>query len=345
MAHGLISTHMIYVRPLVQTGDARPEGALRLASGWGWFSHVELLTRGAPARVCAASDAPASVLARLIAPRAHWAGLSMDQPRLMGILNVTPDSFSDGGLRLDPMAAQGAALKMASEVDILDVGGESTRPGAVEVAAEEEIRRTVPVIAAMRRAGIAIPISIDTRKAQVAVAAMEAGATIVNDVSGLTYDPKLAAKVAKARAPVVIMHALATPASMQDAPHYDDVLLDVYDALAKRAADAVAAGIDPDRIVIDPGIGFGKTLAHNLALLRGMALFHGLGHPVLLGASRKRFIGTVAAVADPKSRMAGSIAVALAALAQGVQILRVHDTYESAQARALWQAVTGGEPR
>jgi dihydropteroate synthase len=333
---------MIYVRPLVQTGAARPDEALTLAGGWGWFTDVELLSRGASPAVRPAREAPADVLAKLTASRPDWAGLAMSEPRLMGILNVTPDSFSDGGHLSDAGTALAVAKRMAGEVDILDVGGESTRPGAVEVDVAEEIRRTAPLIAALRADGIAVPISIDTRKASVAKAALDAGAMIVNDVSGLTHDPKLAAEVSGAGVPVVIMHAQGTPDKMQVDPRYDDVLLDVFDALADRVALAVAAGIDPARIVIDPGIGFGKTLDQNLALLRGISLFHGLGHPVLLGASRKRFIGTISGTDDPQARAPGSIAVGLAAFAQGVQILRIHDTTETAQARALWQAVTGG---
>ncbi len=334
---------MIYVRPLVQTGAARPDDALPLAGGWGWFTHVELLSRGAVPRVRPAPDAPAETLARLTAPRADWAGLSMDTPRLMGILNVTPDSFSDGGQLTDAGAAFAVATRMAAEVDILDIGGESTRPGAAEIAGDEEIRRTAPLITALRAAGLTLPVSIDTRKAAVAKAALEAGATIVNDVSGLTHDPQLAIEVSDAGAPVVIMHSVGTPTTMQVDPRYDDVLLDVYDALAARVARAVATGIDRDRIVIDPGIGFGKTLYHNLSLLRGLALFHGLGQPILLGASRKRFIGTISGADDPRARSPGSIAIGLAALAQGVQILRIHDTTETVQARALWQAVTEGD--
>lgn len=333
---------MIYVRPLVQTGAARPDEALTLAGGWGWFTHVEMLSRGATPRVCPAREAPADVLAHLTARRADWAGLAMSQPRLMGILNVTPDSFSDGGQLGDARTARAVAKRMAGDVDILDIGGESTRPGASEVPVSEEIRRTAPLIAALRADGITRPISIDTRKAVVAKAALIAGAMIVNDVSGLTHDPQIAGEVAASGAPVVIMHSMGTPATMQDDPRYDDVLLDVYDALADRVARAVAEGIDPSRIVIDPGIGFGKTLDQNLALLRGIGLFHGLGYPILLGASRKRFIGTISGTDDPQERAPGSIAVGLAAFAQGVQILRIHDTTETAQARALWQAVTGG---
>ena len=343
MVQGRIPNPMIYVRPLVQTDAGRPDGAIRLAGGWGWFSHVELLSRTAAPRIVPASDAPVDALSRLTAPRADWAGLSMDRPRLMGIVNVTPDSFSDGGQHFDPVRAVAAARRMQAHVDILDIGGESTRPGAVAVDVAEEIRRTVPVIAALRSGGLRPPISIDTRNAQVAVAAFSAGAIILNDVSGLTHDPAMAAEAANAAAPVVLMHAPATPVTMQDDPTYQDVLLDVYDALADRADRAIAAGVDPARIVVDPGIGFGKTLAHNLALLRGIALFHGLGFAILLGASRKRFIGTLAGEPDPQHRAAGSIAVALAALGQGVQILRVHDTQETAQAMALWRSVTGSD--
>ncbi len=332
---------MIYARPLVQTGTARPDTALCLASGWAWFTHVELLERGRAPRLCPAADAPEQAIARLTATRADWGGLAMSSPRLMGILNMTPDSFSDGGRLTDAAAALARATAMAAEVDILDIGGESTRPGAAEVADEDEIGRTLPLIAALQAAGIRTPVSIDTRKASVARAALASGATIINDVSGLTHDPEMALVAARADAPVVIMHAQGTPVTMQDDPRYDDVVLDVYDALAARVAHAVACGIDPLRIVIDPGIGFGKTLAQNLLLLRGVSLFHGLGHPILVGASRKRFIGTIAGVEAAEARAPGSIAVGLAAIAQGVQILRVHDTAETAQALALWRAVTG----
>ncbi len=332
---------MIYVRPLVQTGAARPDDALPLAGGWCWFTHVELLERGAAPRISAVTDVPADMLRPLTKPCADWAGLSMATPRLMGILNVTPDSFSDGGQLTDTAAALARARAMADEVDILDIGGESTRPGAVEVAEDEEIRRTVPLIAALRAGGIGNPISIDTRKAAVAKAALEAGAVIVNDVSGLTHDPAMASQAASVHAPVVIMHSLGTPVAKHDNPHYDDVLLDIYDALAVRIAAAVAAGIDRENIAIDPGIGFGKTRAHDLDLLRGIAIFHGLGVPILLGVSRKRIIGTISGERDTKRRAPGSIAVGLAAIAQGVQILRVHDTAETAQALSLWRAVTG----
>ncbi|MDZ4067712.1 MAG: dihydropteroate synthase, partial [Tabrizicola sp.] len=196
-----------------------------------------------------------------------------------------------------------------------------------------------PVIRALRDGGLTTPISIDTRKALVAAAALEAGASIVNDVSAFDFDPALGPLVAQRNVPVVLMHAQGVPATMQDNPHYGDVLLDVYDALATRLARAEALGIDRARIVLDPGIGFGKTEAHNLALLRGLALFHGLGCPILLGTSRKRFIGRIGQADAPESRAPGSIATALAGVAQGAQIVRVHDVPETRQALRLWQAM------
>jgi dihydropteroate synthase len=333
---------MRYIRPIPLTDVAAPPEALVLAGGWCVFTHVEVLGRDRPAEILPAAALSPAELAPLVAPRPGFAGLSMDAPRIMGILNVTPDSFSDGGKFLKPDAAMMAVRAMAAEADILDVGGESTRPGAAEVAEAEEISRTAPVIAAIRAAGILRAVSIDTRKAAVAEAALMAGAGIVNDVTALTFDPGMAALVAAQKAPVILMHSIANPQTMQDNPRYDDVLLDVYDALAARVAAAEAAGIARDRIAIDPGIGFGKTLDHNLQLLARLSLFHSLGLPVLLGASRKRFIGTISGVEEAQRRLPGSLAVALAGVAQGVQMIRVHDVPETRQALSLWQAATKG---
>jgi dihydropteroate synthase len=177
----------------------------------------------------------------------------------------------------------------------------------------------------------------------VARAAFATGATILNDVTALQFDPEMAQAAVDLAAPVILMHSIATPATMQDNPQYEDVLLDVYDALAARVAEAEAAGIPRNRIAIDPGIGFGKTQGHNVALLQGLSLFHGLGCPILLGASRKRFIGSIGGATDPQARMPGSLAVALAGVAQGVQMIRVHDVAETRQALRLWQAVNGGQ--
>jgi dihydropteroate synthase len=232
---------------------------------------------------------------------------------------------------------------MATDADLLDVGGESTRPGAADVPVADEIARTAPLIATLRAGGVTLPISIDTRKCAVASAALAAGADIVNDVSSFDYDPALADLVARSAAPVCLMHAQGTPQTMQLDPRYDDVLLDVYDWLADRVARAQSAGIPRDRILVDPGIGFGKTRAHNLALIARLSLFHGLGCPVLLGVSRKKFIGVIAGVDQADQRMPGSVAVALAGVAQGAQVIRVHDVAETRQALRLWQAATRGQ--
>jgi dihydropteroate synthase len=333
---------MEYYRPIAMTDAARPDGAMPLAGGPCWFSQVEVLARGEVPRLVSTRHLPPLVRDRLADARPAFGGLTMDTPRIMGILNVTPDSFSDGGRFLDPAAALHRAQTMAVDADVLDIGGESTRPGAAEVSVEDEIARTAPVIAALRAGGLTTPISIDTRKAAVAQAALAAGAGIVNDVAALGFDPGLAGVVAGAGAPVILMHSIKTPATMQDDPTYSDVLLDVFDFLADRVSLAVRAGIRRESIMVDPGIGFGKTAAHNLALIRGLSLFHDLGLPVLLGASRKRFIGTIGGAEQADQRMPGSVAVALAGVAQGVQMVRVHDVAETRQALRMWQAINKG---
>ncbi len=332
-----------YLRPVAMTDPARPEGALTLAGGPCWFDRVEVLSRTEAPRIVAASDLSQDDQRRLSAARHEFGALSLDRPRIMGILNITPDSFSDGGLFLKPDAAVMQGRLMAAGAEIIDIGGESTRPGAVEVSVDEEITRTAPVIRALRAGGLDFAISIDTRKAAVARAALEAGASWINDVTALQFDSEMAALVAEKSVPVILMHSIATPATMQDDPRYADVLLDVYDALAARVAEAEAAGIGRENIAIDPGIGFGKTLTHNLALLQRLSLFHNLGLPVLLGASRKRFIGTIGAEAEAARRMPGSLAVALWGVAQGVQMIRAHDVAETRQALSLWQATRKGD--
>ena len=331
---------MRYHRPLTTDTHPRPSGALALAGGWAWFDRVEVLERGAPPRIAGACEVPTDVLERLTTPRAALAGLTLDEPRLMGILNATPDSFSDGG-DLDAPGSLAVRLDAMERADILDLGGESTRPGAEPVPPAEELRRVLPAVREAARRGL---VSIDTRRAAVARAALEAGARIVNDVSAMTHDAEMAGVVAKAGAPVVLMHARGDPRTMQDAPTYDDVLLDVYDHLDARVRAAEAAGIARERIVVDPGIGFGKMLAHNLALLRGLSLFHGLGCAVLLGASRKGFVGAVGGAPEPRDRGPGTVAVTLHGLSQGVQLHRVHDISTLAQALALWRAIRSETP-
>ncbi len=327
-------------RPLPRSERPRPPGAARLAGGSLWFDTVVAHRRDAPPERLGLAAVPAAALARLTAPRPGFCGFAFDRPRLMAVLNVTPDSFSDGGLDAGPEAsvARGRALAAAG-ADILDIGGESTRPGAHPVSAAEEIARVVPVIEGLRGAGVEAPISIDTRKAAVAEAAFAAGADMLNDVSALGFDSEMAALLAARGRPVCLMHAQGDPETMQDAPAYDDVLLDVCDHLEARLEALEAIGVPRARVAVDPGIGFGKTLEHNLALIRGLAILHGLGCPVLLGASRKRFIGTLGDAPTPADRAPGSIAAALEGLRQGAQMIRVHDVAETRQAVAVWTAL------
>lgn len=332
----------LYYRPVVQSGLIRSTEAVALAGGPLWFDQIEILSRTAPAALSPVANCPADVLAELSRPRAAIAGLAMDTPQIMGIVNVTPDSFSDGGVHENPDVAVASGLEMVRDgATLLDIGGESTRPGAVFVPPEVEVARVEPVIAGLR-AKTDTTISVDTRKTAVAQAAVGAGATLVNDVSGFTFDAGLAAYCAAAQVPVCVMHSQGDPETMQNNPTYDDVLLDVFDYLKSRIDALIATGIPKTQIIADPGIGFGKTLDHNLLLLNRISLFHGLGVPILLGASRKKFIGTIGRAEPADRRAPGSVAVALAAIAQGVQIVRVHDVAETAQALRLWQAVHKG---
>jgi len=260
-------------------------------------------------------------------------------PRIMGIVNVTPDSFSGDGRMARDAIAHGLRLLEAG-AEMLDIGGESTRPGAAPVPPAEEIARVVPVIRALAPHA---PISIDTRHAATMRAALDAGARLVNDVTALRHDPEALPVVVAARCPVIIMHMLGTdPRHMQDAPDYADVLAEVTQFLLTRAAALREAGVAPGDICLDPGIGFGKTLAHNLALLRGLPALVRHGHAVLLGASRKSFIHRITPAPEPASRMPGSIAAAIAGAAAGVSWVRVHDVAETRQALAVWDAITAG---
>jgi dihydropteroate synthase len=258
----------------------------------------------------------------------------------MGIVNVTPDSFSDGGRFLDAEAAVEHGLRLAAEgADLLDVGGESTRPGAEPVGADEELRRVVPVVAALaERSGV--PVSIDTSKARVAREALEAGAEAINDVSGLEGDPAMVAVAAEFGCGVCAMHMRGEPRTMQQAPRYDDVVAEVFDYLARRRDALRAGGIEPERIALDPGIGFGKTTGHNLAILRSIGRFHRLGCPIVVGHSRKRFIAEVLGDFEA-DRTAGTVGVALVLARQGVEVLRVHDVAAVRRALQLFEAAGG----
>ena len=341
----------IYLRPVglipvsrvartQDTEDGGYSGALPLCGDGPFdFTAVEIISRrGASAlrRVRTLDElwgsdagpamlAAGEALARLTEPRRRLAGLRMDRPQLMGVVNVTPDSFSDGGQLATSADAISHGLALAEAgAKILDIGGESTRPGSNATPLATELARVLPVIAGLA-AGCEELISIDTRKAEVARQALQAGAHIINDISAFTHDPGMLAVAAEAGVPVVLMHALGDPKTMQADPRYDDAPTDIYDYLAGRIEACIAGGIARENIVVDPGIGFGKTLEHNLQLMASLSLFHGLGCPLLLGASRKRFIGTLTNEPVAANRVAGSIGAALAAAAQGVQIIRVHD--------------------
>lgn len=272
----------------------------------------------------------------LVLPNGQELGFS--KPLVMGVLNVTPDSFSDGGKFVDTDAAiaHGLAL-IKGGADILDIGGESTRPGAKPLWEGDEIDRIRPVIEALSGAGV--PISVDTRKAPVMAAAFEAGATIINDVSALTFDEESLSFAAASGAPVILMHSLDDPQTMQDDPEYADVLLDIFDYLQERIDVCMAAGIKHSQIVVDPGVGFGKTVRHNLELVDGIGTFRGLGVPVLLGSSRKRFIGALSGENNAKRRVPGSLVAALHGIDRGADIIRMHDVAETRQALAVRQGL------
>jgi dihydropteroate synthase len=325
----------------------------RLAGGMNWFAAVELIRTDGLKRISAELVAVEGVEDRFDDDMAaQWQALTsvraplqlgertirLDQPQAMGIVNATPDSFSDGGQFADASAAADAGADMAAEgAAIIDVGGESTRPGSKPVWEGDEIDRVVPIIRQLVGGGAAV--SADTRKADVMTAALDAGARMINDVSALTYDGRSAGVIAASDVPVVLMHHKGAPETMQDDPRYNDVLVEVYCWLEERIAAAEEAGIPRDRILIDPGFGFGKNVGHNLDLMNGLALFHSLGCPLVVGASRKRTIGALSGEAPVDRRLGGSIAFAFKAAEQGAQLLRVHDVFETMQALRVWRGL------
>jgi dihydropteroate synthase len=329
LAGGPLAFAMVELLAPLSSGD--------LAASLGGIDDIR---RSSERRGAALAARVASQLERLAATRPAWAGLSLDRPVIMGIVNATPDSFSDGGEFLAPerAIAQGRALRAAG-AEILDVGGESMGPGATPVVPEEEIRRVEPVVRAL--AGDGAVVSIDTRHALTMEAALTAGARIINDVAALEGDPRALAVAAASRAAVALMHMQGEPRTMQRNPTYRLASHDVVTYLAGRVERCVAAGIPRASIVVDPGIGFGKHAHHNLEIMARLGLLHALGCGVLLGISRKSLIDAVHQAA-PKERVPGSLAGALQALAQGVQIVRVHDVAETRQAIATWSAMAEG---
>ena len=319
--------------------------ALALAGGPLAFATAEAIERKAGEeghrRTIALAEARGfapDLIEGLTRPRAPWAGFDLKRPLIMGVVNVTPDSFSDGGDFAEAShAIDHARALLAAGADIVDVGGESTRPGAQPVAPEDEAARVLPVVRALAHAGAMV--SIDTRHAAVMDQAVEAGAWIINDVTALTGDPDSARVAAKSGAAIVLMHMLGEPLTMQADPRYADVTCDLLDYFAARLAALEMLGVARARVAVDPGIGFGKTVQHNLRLLDELAAFHVFGCPVLLGASRKSFIGRLSKDETPKQRVAGTLAAHQAGFDRGAQIVRVHDVAEAFQARAIWSAV------
>jgi dihydropteroate synthase len=325
----------------------------RLAGGMSWFAAVELITVEGKRRTSTELVPVEGIEDRFDEEMAaQWEALTasrpplqlgdrtirLDQPQAMAIVNATPDSFSDGGQFPDGKAAAEAGAAMAAAgAAIIDVGGESTRPGARSIWEGDEIERVVPVIRQLAAAGTAV--SCDTRKADVMTAAVEAGARMINDVSALTYDARSAGVAASLNIPVVLMHHQGDPQTMQDDPRYDDVLVEIYLWLEERIEAAVEAGVKREHILVDPGFGFGKNVGHNLELMNGLALFHSLGHPLVVGASRKRTIGALSGEAPADKRLGGSVAFAMKAMEQGAQLIRVHDVFETVQAIRVWRGL------
>lgn len=348
-----------YLRPiaLAESPQSEEGAAVRLAGGMVYASRFALIGRDGGKVVSreryGVRELEAALPALPDAVREQWDNLRrahaplqcgartvrLDQPQVMGILNVTPDSFSDGGQFMDDPAVANAHASAMLEAGaaLIDVGGESTRPGAAAVWEGDELKRVVPAVERLAAMGAAI--SVDTRRPGVMEAALAAGAHIINDVSALRHDPRSLEFAARSGAPVVLMHAPGEGEDLHGSGEYGDVVLDVFDWLAARRDAALAAGIARDRIVLDPGIGFGKSLADNLALMNALPLFHALGQPLLLGASRKRMIGALSNEAPAHQRVAGSVALALKGMDAGVQLLRVHDVPETMQALRVWRGL------
>ena len=356
-------TERVYIRPigLASAPQAEEGKAVRLAGGMVYASRFAVILRQdgkvAERWLCdpetideVLGKLPDSVSADAVA---QWSNLALthpalecgertirlDQPQVMGILNVTPDSFSDGGEFLDnPEAGRAhASAMLEAGAAIIDIGGESTRPGAAATWEGDEKDRVLPAVEYC--AGMGAAISVDTRRAGVLEAALAAGAHVANDVSAMRHDPRSVELAARAGCPVILMHAPGSGEDLHAGASYDNVVFDVFDWLAERRDEAVANGISRANIILDPGIGFGKSLAENLALLNALPMFHALGQPILLGASRKRMIGALSNEAESDERLGGSLAVAVAGMNAGVQLLRVHDVFETVQARNVWRGM------
>lgn len=356
-------TRKIYIRPIGMAESPQSEDgeAIRLAGTMVWANRFAIIVRDGQRTISRSRVSSAEMPQALAAlpddlgasAERQWANLRrvhgplhcgtrtirFEQPQVMGILNMTPDSFSDGGKFLDDAAnaSAHASAMLESGAAIIDVGGESTRPGAAAVWEGDELKRVIPMVERLAAMGAAI--SVDTRRPAVMQASLAAGAHILNDVSALRYDPRSLELAAASAAPVVLMHAPGPGDDLHTGGDFDDVALDVFDWLAARRDACLAAGIPGDRILLDPGFGFGLTLAQNLALFNALPLFHSLGHPLLVGVSRKRMIGALSNEAPAHERLGGSLALAVKAMDAGAHVLRVHDVRETIQAVQVWRGL------
>jgi dihydropteroate synthase len=351
----------IYLRPtgFVESPQRYEGESLRLAGTMLWFSQIEYVTRDiistqrqvvpvgqwdafVAALPQSARERCALLLDRITCPRAALQlgarMVRLDQPHVMAVINATPDSFSDGGKNVDPeIAAEAAVAMLSAGAAIIDIGGESTRPGAPLVWEGDELNRVAPLIRRLAETGAAI--SIDTRKAFVMEGALQAGAMMINDISALLYDDRAVEVARKSKVPVVLMHAPSQSSDPHKDGNYDDVVYDVFDWLEQRVSEVEAAGLARERILVDPGIGFGKTLSDNLAIINNLAIYHGLGCALLFGASRKRLIGALSNEVGATDRLGGSIFLAMKAVEQGAHIVRVHDAAETVQAIHVWRGL------
>ena len=329
-----------YYRPLIQIGKNRSLQAFELSQTPYWFDHLQVFQRDAASYVTAARSVPTEIIKKICKARKNPLLFRFSSPIIMGVLNLTPDSFSDGGKHSRTETAVHSATSMVkSGARIIDIGAESTRPGSDPVDPKTELRRLKPILKEIRNLNLKCIWSVDTRKSLVMERAIKFGVTFINDISALSYDKDSVKLLAKHNALICLMHGGENPKTMQHEAHYDNVLLDVYDFLDERVKYAEKLGIKKSNIIVDPGIGFKKTMAQNLILIKNASLFHSLGCPVLFGVSRKGFLGHLTNVKEPDKRVVGSVAAALDLIGQGVHVVRVHDVEETKQAVAIWKAI------
>jgi dihydropteroate synthase len=328
---------MQYFFPEINNLQGRAEKFFTIYGGKSVFNSFRVVERNKSSRVISTSEVTNEFLSRFISKPNSTLGLNFETPLVMGILNVTPDSFYDGEeLFSEKQFVEKGLDLLKIGCSILDVGGESTRPGAKEISSKREIERVIGVIEKIKMSAPSAMISVDTRKALVAEKALQSGASLVNDISAGSFDKKMFNVVAKYKAGICLMHSKGLPENMQNKPYYDNVLFDIYDYFEKKISQAECEGIPKEKILIDPGIGFGKSLSHNIEIIKKVGLFIGLGCPIIIGPSRKSFIGEIIGEKLPSKRLAGSIAAMLVTFSNGVNIVRVHDVKETVDAMKVW---------